>query len=241
LIENIHGLEAHSLPYLLDYRPYEGTVEIETENIVAFLEGSDPELKEEVVVLTAHYDHIGITQPDETGDYINNGADDDGSGTVALMAIAHALKNASDDGYRPRRSVLFLHVSAEEKGLLGSRYYSDHPIFPIENTVASTMTIWSAEVPTNARPRAIPTMSLSLAETLSLRRSTASFMLPTGRVWVWNSTIRTTTWKTETSFIAEVTTGISDGSKFPLFFSLQGFMKIITVQAIRSIKSIFQN
>jgi len=137
LVNNIQGFEAQKLPYLLDYHPYHSSVEVETENVVAFLEGGDPELKDELVILTAHYDHIGISQPDETGDFINNGADDNGSGTVALMAIANALKIASDDGYRPRRSILLLHVSAEEMGLLGSRYYSDHPIFPIDQTVAS--------------------------------------------------------------------------------------------------------
>lgn len=137
LTVNITEFEAHQLSFLLDYTPFQGTAEIETENVVAFLEGSDPDLKKEVVILTAHYDHIGITQPDETGDYINNGADDNGSGTVALMAIANALQKASEEGIGPRRSILFLHVSAEEIGLLGSRYYSDHPIFPIENTVAN--------------------------------------------------------------------------------------------------------
>lgn len=137
LIENIHGFKAYQLPFFLDYIPYEGPVDVETENVVAFLEGDDPELKDEIVVLSAHYDHIGITQPDETGDYINNGADDDGSGTVALMAIANALQKAAEEGLSPRRSILFLHVSAEEVGLLGSRYYSDHPVFPIKNTVAN--------------------------------------------------------------------------------------------------------
>jgi hypothetical protein len=137
LIENITEFIPHKLPYFLDYNPYDNDTEVVTENVVAYLEGSDPELKDEVVVLTAHYDHIGITWPDETGDYINNGADDDGSGTVALMAIANALQNASRDGINPRRSILFLHVSAEEVGLLGSRYYSDHPIIPIEQTVVN--------------------------------------------------------------------------------------------------------
>ncbi len=137
LIDNIRDFRPQELSYILDYQPYHGTVEIETENVVAFFEGGDPELKDEVVVLTAHYDHIGISQPDETGDYINNGADDNGSGTVALMAVANALQAAAEEGVRTRRSILFLHVSAEEVGLLGSRYYSDHPIFPIENTVAS--------------------------------------------------------------------------------------------------------
>ncbi len=137
LTKNITEFIPHQLSYLLDYSPHEGIVEIETENVVAYLEGSDPDLKDEVIILTAHYDHIGITQPDETGDYINNGADDNGSGTVALMAIANALQKASEGGIGPRRSILFLHVSAEEVGLLGSRYYSDHPIFPIENTIAN--------------------------------------------------------------------------------------------------------
>jgi len=121
----------------LDYTPFDGTVEVESKNVIAYIEGSDPELKEEAIVLMAHYDHIGLSQPDERGNMINNGADDNGSGTVALMAIAEALKNAKDGGLGLDRSVLFLHVSAEEKGLLGSRYYSDHPVIPIENTVTA--------------------------------------------------------------------------------------------------------
>jgi Zn-dependent M28 family amino/carboxypeptidase len=68
---------------------------------------------------------------------INNGADDDGSGTVAMMEIAEAFKKAKEEGNGPRRSVLFLHVSAEEKGLLGSEYYTDNPIYPLANTVAN--------------------------------------------------------------------------------------------------------
>ncbi|MEX0649064.1 MAG: M20/M25/M40 family metallo-hydrolase [Balneolaceae bacterium] len=137
LTESIQDFRAEETPYYLDYQPYDGPGTIETENVLAYLEGADPELNDEVLVLMAHYDHIGITQPDESGDAINNGADDDGSGTTALMAIAHALHQAQQDGYKPRRSILFLHVSAEEVGLLGSRYYSDHPVIPIENTVAN--------------------------------------------------------------------------------------------------------
>jgi len=106
-------------------------------NIAAFLEGSDPLLKDEVVVLSAHHDHVGIGRPDSTGDTIYNGADDDGSGTVGLLSTAQAMVAAKKAGAGPKRSVLFLHVSGEEKGLLGSRYYSDHPIYPIENTVAN--------------------------------------------------------------------------------------------------------
>lgn len=137
LARNIRKFTPYELPYHLEYLPYEGPTTVNTENVVALLEGSDPVLKEEVVVLTAHYDHIGLTAPDRTGDFINNGADDNGSGTVALMAVAQALHDAALEGIRPRRSILFLHVSAEEEGLLGSRYYSDHPIIPIDKTVAN--------------------------------------------------------------------------------------------------------
>ncbi|HBZ39448.1 MAG TPA: hypothetical protein DEO59_13585, partial [Balneola sp.] len=110
---------------------------VKASNIAAFLEGSDPLLKNEVVVLSAHHDHVGIGRPDSTGDAIYNGADDDGSGTVGLLNTAQAMLVAKKAGAGPKRSVLFLHVSGEEKGLLGSRYYSDHPIYPIENTVAN--------------------------------------------------------------------------------------------------------
>lgn len=99
------------------------------ENVLAYIEGTDR--KDEVVVLTAHYDHIGV----EDGE-VYNGADDDGSGTAAILEIAEAFAQASKDGHGPRRSVLVMPVSGEEKGLLGSRYYSEHPVFPLENTVA---------------------------------------------------------------------------------------------------------
>lgn len=101
-----------------------------SDNVLAFIEGSD--LRDEVVVLTAHYDHIGV----ENG-VVYNGADDDGSGTVALLEIAEAFMLAKGDGHAPRRSILIMPVSGEEKGLLGSRYYSDHPVFPLESTVAN--------------------------------------------------------------------------------------------------------
>lgn len=113
------------------------TQTVPTSNIVSYIEGSDPDLKEEYVILSAHYDHMGIGQPDPSGDNIYNGADDNGSGTVALMAIAKALKEAKEEGFGPKRSVIFLHVSAEEIGLLGSRFYSDFPTVPIENIIAN--------------------------------------------------------------------------------------------------------
>jgi hypothetical protein len=99
-------------------------------NVLAFIEGSDPKLKDQIVVVTAHYDHLG-----KRGESIFNGADDNGSGTSTVMAVAKALDAAKDAGNGPRRSVLCMLVSGEEKGLLGSKYYVNHPLFPLENTV----------------------------------------------------------------------------------------------------------
>ncbi len=109
--------------------------EIKTENVLGFLEGTDK--KDEVLVITAHYDHVGKLTSGE-GDLINNGADDDGSGTVAVMALAKAFAQAKKDGNGPRRSILFMTVTAEEVGLLGSQYYTDtNPIFPLNKTVVN--------------------------------------------------------------------------------------------------------
>lgn len=140
IIEEITDFKPQKLDYRLSHIPYSSEITLETQNIAAFHEGVDPELKDEVVVVTSHYDHLGIGQPDSTGDRIYNGADDDGSGTIGLLNFAEALTQAADEGLRPKRSILFLNVSAEEKGLLGSRYYSDHPIFPMEKTVANINT-----------------------------------------------------------------------------------------------------
>lgn len=137
ILENPGAFESRELPLALEHSPTVNENIIVTKNVVALLEGSDPELKDEVVVLSSHYDHVGIGQPDSTGDNIYNGADDDGSGTVATLQTAQAMMDAKKAGAGPKRSVLFLNVSGEEKGLLGSRYYSDHPIFSIENTVAN--------------------------------------------------------------------------------------------------------
>ena len=104
-------------------------VPLETENMMAFLEGTDK--KDEILVVSSHYDHIGTNSDGQ----INNGADDDGSGTTGVMEIAEAFAQAAKEGHRPRRSILFLNVTGEEKGLLGSAYYSDNPVFPLENTV----------------------------------------------------------------------------------------------------------
>lgn len=120
-----------------------------TQNIVAVVEGSDPALRATYVAIGAHYDHVGYAQGDMEADRrdrgapgrvsdsaktdrIWNGADDDGSGTVALMALARAFQ----EGPRPKRSVLFVWHAGEENGLLGSRYFADYPTIPLENVVA---------------------------------------------------------------------------------------------------------
>ncbi|HBQ61745.1 MAG TPA: hypothetical protein DD671_19590, partial [Balneolaceae bacterium] len=137
LITEPNAFEARELNFVLSHDPDVKEEIVRTQNVVAFLEGTDPQLKSEVVVLTSHYDHVGIGRPDSTGDRIYNGADDDGSGTVAALSAAGAMMKAKEAGFGTKRSVLFMNVSGEEKGLLGSRYYSDHPIFSIENTVAN--------------------------------------------------------------------------------------------------------
>jgi len=105
-------------------------VPVETENVLGLVEGTDK--KDEVLVITAHYDHLG-TQ----GEVVYNGANDDGSGTVAVLELAQAFAQAKAEGHGPRRSILFMTFTGEEKGLLGSKYYTDYPVFPLENTVAN--------------------------------------------------------------------------------------------------------
>lgn len=102
-----------------------------TQNVVAVMEGSDPTLKSEYVAIGAHYDHVGIGTP-VNGDAIYNGADDDGSGTVSVMAMAEAFSQ----GPRPRRSILFIWHAGEERGLWGSRYFTLNPTVPIDKIVA---------------------------------------------------------------------------------------------------------
>ena len=105
--------------------------DIDVENVLGFIKGS--EKPEEVLVVTSHYDHIGISADGQ----VNNGADDDGSGTTTVLEIAEAFSIAASKGVKPKRSVLFMTVSGEEKGLLGSEYYSNNPVFPLENTVTN--------------------------------------------------------------------------------------------------------
>ncbi|WP_378173843.1 M28 family peptidase [Aquimarina sp. SS2-1] len=114
---------------IIDYKNI--SEKITSENVAAFIKGS--EKPEEVIVISAHLDHEGVKNGE-----IYNGADDDGSGTVAVVEIAEAFAKAVKDGNGPKRSILFLNVTGEEKGLLGSRYYTDmDPIFPLENTITN--------------------------------------------------------------------------------------------------------
>jgi len=121
--------------------PYGWSASLETDgrvradsamNVIGWLPGSDPDLRSEYVLFTAHLDHVGVGRPVD-GDSIYNGADDDASGTATLVELAQAYASASD---RPRRSLVFMAVSGEEKGLLGSTWYTDHPVFPLGRTVA---------------------------------------------------------------------------------------------------------
>ena len=115
--------------FSMDYKSSSDSMQ--SENVIAYIKGS--EKPNEYIIISAHLDHEGIKDGE-----IYNGADDDGSGTVAILEIAEAFKAAADAGHTPKRSIVFLHVTGEEKGLLGSRYYTDmDPIFPLENTVAN--------------------------------------------------------------------------------------------------------
>ena len=129
---NDNILKINPLYNYLVFEYLSSSKEIESSNVLGLIEGSDPKLKNEIIILTAHYDHLGIKEGK-----VYNGADDDGTGTVALLEIAQALQKAKEEGKGPKRSVLIMPVSGEEKGLLGSRYYIENPVFPIKNTVAN--------------------------------------------------------------------------------------------------------
>lgn len=121
-----------TIPVDLRLRQEKSVRSLVGENVLGYIEGSDPKLKDELVVITAHYDHLG-----KRGDDIYYGADDNGSGTTTVLEVAQAFAEAKKKGWGPRRSVLIMLVSGEEKGLLGSQYYAEYPIFPLENTIAN--------------------------------------------------------------------------------------------------------
>ncbi|HEY3041876.1 MAG TPA: M28 family peptidase [Pyrinomonadaceae bacterium] len=109
---------------------------VEAPNVAGILSGRDPKLRDEYVVYSAHWDHLGIGAPDKTGDTIYNGAVDNASGVASILAIAEALAKLPA-AQRPRRSILFLFTTAEEQGLLGADWYSKHPLVPVEKTAAN--------------------------------------------------------------------------------------------------------
>jgi Zn-dependent M28 family amino/carboxypeptidase len=113
---------------------------IRAENVLGYLEGSDPKLKNEILVITGHYDHIGLNRDPNAADKVYNGADDDGSGTTGVLLMAEAFTKAKKAGKGPKRSILFMTVVGEEKGLLGSEWYSEYPVFPVANTIADLNT-----------------------------------------------------------------------------------------------------
>lgn len=137
LAHDLYGFHGQELDYHLKAQVDREEYSFYSPNILGYLHGCHEELSEELIVISAHYDHMGIGMPDDSGDMIYNGADDNGSGTVTTLVLAEVLAEARNQGHCLDRSILFLHVTAEEHGLLGSRHYSDNPIFPIENTIAN--------------------------------------------------------------------------------------------------------
>lgn len=109
---------------------FKGKSNDDSENVIAFIKGT--EKPDEYIVLSAHYDHLG-----KDGDKVYNGADDDASGTAAVMEIAQAFQKAKKAGYGPKRSIVFIHFTGEEEGLFGSKFYTSNPIFPLKNTIAN--------------------------------------------------------------------------------------------------------
>jgi hypothetical protein len=115
-----------------DTLPAENRMSAEAVNVVGVLPGSDPALRDTAIVIDAHYDHLGLAATPVNGDSVYNGADDDASGTVAVIEVARMLAHL-----HPRRTVVFLLVTGEERGTLGSRWYLAHPVVPLERTAAN--------------------------------------------------------------------------------------------------------
>jgi Zn-dependent M28 family amino/carboxypeptidase len=122
--------------YFQEFEFTRNNKKISSQNVIALLEGRDPILKKEAIIIVAHYDHLGKDSSLQ-GDQVFNGAADDGSGTVALLHIAKSFAEARKNGNGPKRSILFLHAGAEERGIQGSGYYvANIPVWPLEKTVA---------------------------------------------------------------------------------------------------------
>ncbi len=141
---------------------------VDSHNVVAKLRGSDPVLADDHVVFTAHWDHLGIGE-ERNGDKIYNGASDNASGTAALLEIARAMKKAQPP---PRRSILFLAVTAEEHGLLGSRYYAQFPLYPLARTLANINS--DNNLPMWGRTKDVPVMGLGASDLDDYLRAAAA-------------------------------------------------------------------
>ena len=130
--EKVSQLAGTKLSTDLHFNLIKNIHSLEDDNILGYIEGIDPERKHELIVLSAHYDHLGYS-----GDEIFHGANDNASGTSAVMEMGRAFQAAKKAGDGPARSVLLLLLTGEERGLLGSRYYVENPVFPLENTIAN--------------------------------------------------------------------------------------------------------
>jgi len=126
-VADFKDIKKGNYPVAINIAAKKVTENVESSNVIGIIPGTDK--KDEYVMITGHYDHLG-----KRGNVIYYGADDDGSGTVGVMQIAEAFAAAAKKGKQPRRTIVFMTVSGEEKGLWGSEYYSEHPIFPLEKT-----------------------------------------------------------------------------------------------------------
>jgi Zn-dependent M28 family amino/carboxypeptidase len=131
---------------------------VDSQNVIAKLTGSDPALRDEYVIYTAHWDHLGVGAPRD-GDAIYNGAVDNASGTAALLEIGRAMKQIRP---APKRSILFLAVTAEEQGLLGSEFYAQAPLYPLDRTLANLNT--DANLPMWGRTKDVIVIGLGASE-----------------------------------------------------------------------------
>ncbi len=127
-IHSVPGLEMTVSPVMREVGSFDQP------NTVGILRGSDPELRNEYILYSAHMDHVGVGRPNAEGDSINNGADDDASGTILVVEVAEAMAMLAD---KPKRSMIFLGVSGEERGLWGSRFFAENPPVPLEQIVAN--------------------------------------------------------------------------------------------------------
>ncbi|MDC8832793.1 M28 family metallopeptidase [Alteromonas gilva] len=133
-VENNEPLTSRPLGLTATIEKQSVLSETTSPNVIGIIEGSDPQLKDEYIILTAHSDHIGVSQNSVLKDKINNGAMDNASGVSTLLEIAHEFHHADS---KPKRSIIFAFVTGEEKGLLGSEYYANYPTVPIEKIVAN--------------------------------------------------------------------------------------------------------